>query len=236
MPERFALYYAQSTFDPLWVRAAQWLGRDPAGGIAKAADTPGIDTIHRLAISKSARRYGFHATLKAPMALAPGATASDLEAALARFGATTRPVEIGRLKLAQIDGFLALIPVQQTEALTEAVGDIVAAFDSFRAPLSASDRAKRIASGALNARQIELLDQYGYPYVMEEFRFHMTVTDRLSAADRDPVMAAASNWFAPMLDQAFRLDRIALFHEPEAGAPFVRLADHPLTAEAKVDA
>ena len=62
----------------------------------------------------------------------------------------------------------------------------LAAFDSFRAPLSASDRAKRIASGGLNARQIELLDRYGYPYVMEEFRFHMTVTDRLSDADRDP--------------------------------------------------
>jgi hypothetical protein len=236
MPERFALYYAPPTSSPLWVRAAQWLGRDPAGGSVAGPDIPGVGAAHRLAISSSARRYGFHATLKAPMALAPGVTRAVLGDALARFGAERSPVTIGRLKLAQIDGFLALIPVHQTATLTDAVGDVVAQFDAFRALLSSADRDKRIASGGLNARQIELLDRYGYPYVMEEFRFHMTVTDRLSAADRDPVMAAASAWFAPLLDEIFQLDRIALFHEPESGAPFARLEDYLLTAEANVDA
>ena len=236
MSQRFALYYAPSTSNPLWVRAAQWLGRDPAGDPVTAAETPGVDIAHRLAISQSARRYGFHATVKAPMALPPDVTAGGVQEGLARFGAKTWPVEIGRLTLAQIDSFLALIPVQQTHALNEAVGDIVAVFDSFRAPLSASDRAKRIASGGLNARQVELLDRYGYPYVMEEFRFHMTLTDRLGAADGEPVIAAATQWFAPLIEESFVLDRICLFHEPKAGAPFMRLDDYLLTAEANVDA
>ena len=236
MPQRFALYYAPSVTDPLWLRAAQWLGRDPAGGAVAAVEIPGIDVARRIDVSESARRYGFHATLKAPMALAEGVTQAALEEALRRFGPDLPAVEIGKLKVASIDGFVALIPERQSEALTGFAAAVVEAFDSFRAPLAAADREKRVRAGRLTPRQIELLDRFGYPYVMEEFLFHMTLTDRLVDADREEIMAAVRDWFAPLLDKSYWLDRIALFHEPSPGAPFVRLGDFPLTEKARIDA
>lgn len=236
MPERFALFYAPATSHPLWWRAAQWLGRDSAGTAVPPTDIPGIDTAQRLKAAESPRRYGFHATLKAPIALAPGTDRAALEAELSRFAPDARTATIGRLKVADLDGFVALVPELQSAELTGLVADIVAAFEPFRAPLDAATREKRIIEGRLNTRQIDYLDRYGYPYVMDEFRFHMTLTGRLGDAERPALLAAATNWFAPLLEESFVLDRIALSHEADAGAPFTRLADFPLRARVTADA
>ena len=228
MPERFALYYAPDTESPLWRLAVHWLGRDPAASAIESPDLPGIDTGYRLRVSESARRYGFHATIKAPMVLAPCRERRDLAAALDGFGARTASTAIGRLVLTFIDGFLALVPAHQSAELTSAAAEVVGEFEPFRAPLAPADRERRIRSGSLTSRQVDLLDAYGYPHVMEEFRFHMTLTDRLPENERDAVMRAATAWFAPALDEDVVFDRIALYREPVAGAPFARVADFRL--------
>ncbi|MHB1102297.1 MAG: DUF1045 domain-containing protein [Devosia sp.] len=235
MPERFAIYFAPAIASPLWTKAAAWLGRDPATGTVFDADVAGLSRDRLAATATSARRYGFHATIKAPMALAPGTSQGELERALTAFGLRRRQVSIGPLKLTLLEGFLALVPERQSEALTRFAGECVAQFDRFRRPMSANEREKR-AHGGLSAHQIGLLDRYGYPYVMDQFLFHMTLSDRLDAADREPVMDAAQAWFAPVLGREVLLDRLALFHEAEPGAPFMRLADFPLSVEVKVDA
>jgi putative phosphonate metabolism protein len=229
MTERFAIYYAPAPQSALAVRAAAWLERDPAGGVAVPADTRGLARDKRLALTRSARRYGFHATLKAPFALPAGRPRAELETALTAFTLRHRPVAIGKLVLADLDGFIALVAEARPEALTDFAAQVVAAFEPFRAPLSPEDRARRIAAG-LSAYQIGLLDHYGYPYVMDEFRFHMTLTDRLAAADRSEVTAAARRWFAPVIEQPVSLDRLVLFCEPEPGADFCRIADFPLSS------
>ena len=90
----------------------------------------------------------------------------------------------------------------------------------------------RIAGGGckapLTARQIELLDGYGYPYVLEQFQFHMTLTDRLPVEQRAPMRQRAARWFADELAQPIVLDRLVLFHEAEPGAAFRRLDDFVL--------
>jgi hypothetical protein len=154
MPERYALYFAPAPTDPLNLRAAQWLGRDPTGDEHPLVEIVGISPDRRRAVTESARRYGFHATLKAPMVLADGRTRADLEAALRQFGATHRGVEIGRLVLASIDGFLALIPERQSDALTDFAGSVVAAFEPFRAPLTAADRERRPYSTSGHNKQM----------------------------------------------------------------------------------
>jgi putative phosphonate metabolism protein len=228
MPDRFAIYYAPSTTSELWQRAARWLGRDAATGSQSNDGLPGIsaETLSRL--TPSATRYGFHATLKAPMRLAAPWTREELEAALAAFASASPAVAIGPLKLALLDGFLALIPVDQSPDLTGFVAEVVDRFEPFRAPLSEAERDKRL-KGGLSPRQAELLERFGYPYVMDQFRFHMTLTDRLPADERDVVMAAAESWFAPVLGPDMMLDRLVLYSEPEAGAPFLRDEDYPLT-------
>jgi hypothetical protein len=236
MPERFALYYAPATTHPLWLKAAQWLDRDPTGATPVPAAIEGIAAEYRHRISRSARRYGFHATIKAPMLLAAGFGRPELEEELTAFAQKRPHVEIGQLVLRFIDGFLALVPAEQGKALTDFAGDVVAHFDRFRAPMTPGDREKRLRGGTYTAHQIDLLDRYGYPHVMDEFQFHMTLTDRLPAAERDAVLAAAAAWFAPVTAVPFMLDRLALFRETEAGAPFDRIADFPLSTKVSVDA
>ena len=226
MTERFAIYYAPSATSNLWERAATWLGRDAADGDLFSGPVAGIDRDRLLNLTQSANRYGFHATLKAPMALAEGATEADLRAALTAFASQHQPIDLGKPRLASLSGFLALL-VEPNEALQDLAAHVVENFDEFRAPMSVKDRAAR-ASKNLSERQIELLDAYGYPYVFEEFRFHMTLTDRLSAEDAADIAQAATTWFNPVLDEAILLDRLSLFHEPEAGKPFRRIADFKL--------
>lgn len=230
MPQRYAIYYAPATDAPLWRAATAWIGRDPADAAATGSEIAGIDRDLLSANSVSANRYGFHATIKAPMALAEGVELGQLEAALEEFGAVTAPVSIGRLKPALIEGFLALIPEVQTPELTAFAGEVVETFDRFRAPMGAAERERRMRGGTMSARQAELLERFGYPYVFEEFRFHMTLTDRLAEGLRAPMLAAAEAHFGPLLAEPVMLDRLVVFGEPEAEAPFVRLSEFELKA------
>lgn len=229
MPQRFAIYYAPSTSDPLWDRASAWLGRDPLTNELFEGAIAGIERNRLLNLTQSANRYAFHATIKPPMALADGATVDDLRASLADFAKRQSPFSIGKLTVASLDGFLALIPEAENEALVDFAASVVEEFEPHRAPLSLKDRAARLARG-LTPRQEELLDAYGYPYVFDEFRFHMTLTDRLSQEDHAEVMAAAQAWFAPDLAEPLTFDRLVLYHEPEPASYFRRLEDFRLGA------
>ena len=230
MAERFAIYYAPSATSNLWERAATWLGRDPSDGEHFDGPVAGIDRGRLLNLTQSANRYGFHATLKAPMALDESVTEADLRAALTRFVGEHDPIVLGKPQLASLDGFLALL-VDGNEALQDFAAHVVETFDTFRAPMTIKDRAARAGKG-LTERQLELLDGYGYPYVFEEFRFHMTLSDRLTEADAADIAQAATTWFSPVLDEPIVLDRLALFHEPDAGKPFRRIADFKLGSAA----
>lgn len=230
MPERFAIYYAPAADHPLWLKAAEWLGRDPLTGATIDGPLSGTTRDALFDRSVSARRYGFHATLKAPMGLAEGKSRTELEDALADFAEEMEPVAIGKLKLTLLDGFLALIPASQTVELTDFAGEIVEAFDEFRAPHTPAERERRLR-GNFSPRQIELIDTFGYPYVFEEFRFHMTLTDRLPETEREAYTRAAAAHFGALAEADMLLDRLVLFHEPEIGEPFLRLGDFLLTGE-----
>lgn len=227
MSERFAIYYAPSVTSPLWDRAASWLGRDPASGELLAGPLAGIERAQLLNRTQSAGRYGFHATIKPPMTLADGTDVAGLRSALVAFARGVEPVEIGPLVLADLDGFLALVPEAQSSDLTGFAARVVETFEPFRAPLTEKERAARLTSG-LTTDQQALLDRFGYPYVMDQFRFHMTLTDRLAAEARTEMAEAARTWFAPALGEALVLDRLCLYHEPERGQAFRRLDDFPL--------
>ena len=227
--DRYAIYFAPVDSPALWRFGSRVIGRDAAtGAVLEQPTVAGLAPATWHNLTAEPRRYGFHATLKAPIALAKGLKAQDLDAALKAFAGANAPIDIGPIVLRPIDGFLALVPDVQSTELTSFASRCVADFDPLRAPLDDGDRARRLAGG-LTPRQIELLDQYGYPYVFEEFRFHMTLTDRLQGPDHDVVFLAAQSWFAPILKKNLLLDRLVLFHEAEAGEPFVRLRDYPLT-------
>ncbi|KKB08088.1 DUF1045 domain-containing protein [Devosia chinhatensis] len=224
MPQRFAIYYAPDVNDALWDRATVWLGRDADTAALVEGAVAGLERTRLLNLTQSAGRYGFHATLKPPMALAEGRSEEHLRAALEDFARVTRPVALGPLTIGDIDGFLALIPDGENPELQDLAGRIVDHFEPFRAPLDPRSREARAQTG-LSPRQLELLDAYGYPYVQDEFRFHMTLTDRLEGEDRSELYDSARIWFGPVLETPMHLDRLVLFHEPDSGKPFRRIAE-----------
>jgi putative phosphonate metabolism protein len=217
---RYAIYYAAAACDALTRFGAELLGYDAYSG----NELPFPDEALRTApdwreISADPRKYGFHATLKAPMALAPERNETELAAACAAFAGQARPIPLIRPVVDSISGFIAVIPAEPVNELEQLAADCVRDFDGFRAALSAEDRARRRPE-KLSARQRDYLDRWGYPYVMEEFRFHMTLTGRLDAARRGPIIEMLRERFAALKRDTLAIDRIALFKQDDADARF----------------
>ncbi len=119
----------------------------------------------------------------------------------------------------EIGDFIAVVPSQRSAELEQLAADAVSAFDGFRAPLTPADRARRNPE-RLTPRQRDHLDRWGYPYVMEEFRFHMTLTGRLPAERRGAVLAQLRQRFAALQLAELAIDAIAVFQQPDANSRF----------------
>jgi putative phosphonate metabolism protein len=227
---RYAIYYAPAQGAPLDQFGAELLGYD--AWIGAVLPFP-ADVVEQLAdwreLSDDPRKYGFHATLKAPMALADGKSEKMLLAACAEFASTARPIPRIEPVVNSISGFVAVIPAARSNELQQLAADAVRAFDGFRAPLTAEDRARRNPQ-RLTPRQLEYLDRWGYPYVMEEYRFHMTLTGRLDETRRDNVLAMLRERFARLNLPELAIDRIALFRQDDTKARFTIVGDWPLRA------
>ena len=217
---RYAIYFAADADSALSRFGAELLGYDAhTGNEMPFPDVPLRTAPDWRDITADPRKYGFHATLKAPMALAPGKTEAELAAACATFANQARMIPLIRLVVDSISGFIAVIPAEPVGDLQQLAADCVRNFDSFRAPLSAEDRARRRPE-KLSERQRDYLDRWGYPYVMEEFRFHMTLTGRLDTQRRGPVLEMLRTRFAALGLDTLAIDRMALFRQDEAKARF----------------
>jgi putative phosphonate metabolism protein len=217
---RYAIYFAAGADHALSRFGAELLGYDAYTG----NEPPFPHDATRVApdwrdITSDPRKYGYHGTLKAPMALALGKTEAELMAGCEAFARQTRPVPVIRPIVDAISGFIAVIPGEPVDALRELAADCVRDFDSFRPPLTAEDRARRKPE-KLGERQRDYLDRWGYPYVMEEFRFHMTLTGRLDAERRGPILEMLRARFAGLGLDTLAIDRIALFKQDDAMARF----------------
>ncbi len=230
--ERYALYFAPAPDSDLGQFGAAWLGRDAFSGEAVPRDDLDDEAPlqgYRLdEITRSPRHYGFHATLKAPFALAPGSSRAELIEALDAFAARTKAFEAPALELASLHGFTAFIlsaPCADMDALAAAC---VRDFDRFRAPMTEADRARRQPE-RLTDRQRAQLDAWGYPHVFEDFLFHMTLSERLS----DPEEIAAVHEMLEPVASVFgttglSVDALCLFHQRDRDAPFTVAHRAPL--------
>ncbi len=211
---RVAVYYAPRQDDPLSLLAADWLGRDPVTNAdRKQPDLPDIR-----AITADPRGYGFHATLKPPMRLI-GTWDSLLHAARA-LADRLAPFELPPLAVSDVHGFLALRETRPSPELQALADACVADLDAFRAPPTEAELARRRQS-RLTAEQDAMLVCWGYPYVFDTWFFHMTLTRRLTAAEKAIYLPAAERHFAPALAVPRRVADLCLFTQAGPGAPFV---------------
>jgi hypothetical protein len=225
---RYALYYAPATGSAWWRFGSSWLGRDAATGEVRVPPAaPGLDGLDLLQLTAAPRRYGFHATLVAPFALAPEVSPPQLHQRVRELARRLSPVPLGALQPERLDGFVALRPQAMAAPIEALARECVLALDAVRAPLPPAELERR--TRGQDAYGIALVQRHGYALVMDRFRFHMTLTGDVDAAIAQQVSAAAATLVAP-LNKAHPplLDRLCMFAEPGVRAPLRRVADFEL--------
>ena len=225
MTARYAIYAAPAPDTPLWRFGSSMIGYDTATG--EAVPFPQELPPDWSALTEEPRRYGFHATLKAPFHLAESRNEAELVEAASVFAKQRVVFDVPRLAVKLIGGFVALVPAEPAPLLDILGADCVRAFDPYRAPITEADRARRLAAN-LSERQTLHLERWGYPHVFEDFRFHLTLTGRLPEARREPVRAMLEQAYAA-IEPGFIADAIAVFRQDSRETRFRIIARLPFS-------
>ena len=220
-PIRWAVYLAPPPESALWRFGSDVIGRDAASGERNAGFAlDGFDAAAWRALTSEPRRYGFHATLKAPFRLADGASRTSLGEAIGALARQFQPFAAGSLAVSTLSlddsrAFVALTPRAPSRELARLEERAVRELDGFRAPLSEVERARRDPA-QLTPRQRETFARWGYPHALADFRPHFTLTNAIAEAER--VAAALADEFARRVaDPALTVDALTLFAQQPDG-------------------
>jgi len=226
---RYALYWAPASASPWWHFGAHWLGRDEVRDcLLPQPAIAGLAPARQAELTARPRRYSFHATLKAPFRLRSGCSESDLMRAVRTLAAAHAPLPLAPWSIVHWHGFVALRPQAHSAALDALARAAVLDLEPLRAAPAAAELERR-RPACRSPRERALLAQYGYPYVLDRFRFHITLSDRCDPPCAQLLLQAA-NIACRRIEAGtpLRLDRVALFIEPAPDAPWRRLAEFVL--------
>lgn len=228
--QRYAIFWAPEAGSALGRWGAHWLGWCAEAGESRPQTR--IDGLPRPIpeLTAGPRRYGLHATLKAPFRMAERQSRWGLEQALEDFAARAASFPLPPLGVTVMGGFVALCPTRADPALARLAADCVTRFDGFRAPPAPEELARRRRHG-LSAAQEANLVSWGYPWVMNEFRFHITLTGKLDTGTAEAAAACLQRELAPILARPMEVSEIALFGDPGGGMPFRLLNRFALTGD-----
>lgn len=223
---RCAIYFAPTPDSPWWRAGSQWLGRCAVTGAPfEQPAVAGVSPASMRQLTTAPRRYGWHATLKAPFALAAGVTLEEARGALRALARQMQPFNLPPLQVANLGRFLALVPQAASAPLQAAAQACVTQLHHLAAPLDDAELQRRRGAG-LTPAQETLLQRWGYPWVFEHFQFHLSLTGDLgdaSLATQQALADAAQAHFGSLGPGEFR--GLSLFVEPTEGADFM-LLDH----------
>ena len=228
MIPRYAIYYAPREVHPLSQMTSAWLGRDAfTNTVCDRPVLEGLDGINLDQLTQDARHYGFHATLKAPFELHPEQDEAGLLLAFKALTTRHAPFQAD-IQVAALGPFLAFVLAMDSLQMQALHTDCVVALDGFRAPLSDFDLNRRLHAG-ISPRHESQLREFGYPYIFDDFRFHMTLTERIpDQARRAQVLAVLQDHF-----QAFagphKFETLAVFKQGARDEPFTILDLQSLT-------
>lgn len=221
---RYGIYFCPGPSAPLYAQGSQWLGRDAMTGALLDPNLP--DHIRHedwLRVTDNPRRYGFHATLKPPFCLAEDATFDDLQTALRDFAQSHDSFYAPPLVIDLLGRFLALTLSAPSEEFSTLAAASVRHFDLLRAPATEQETTQRLR-GSLSRREREHVLLWGYPYVFDTWKFHMSLTSSMHAKSLALFEPYLRSRFAPVCEHPLLVDSVCIFHEPYPGGPF-RLLD-----------
>ena len=227
---RYAIYFVPDPDTALYRFGAGALGYDCfTGADIPTLDAPPVDAGMWRELTREPRRYGFHATLKAPFCLAAGRTEAELIGAFVEWPSSIGSAPAIEPTVSLLQRFVAIVPAASCARLDRLAASCVKHFDKFRAPLTSADRGRRFAA-ALTTRQIEHVERWGYPHIFEDFRFHMTLTGPLSDNCDEAMLAYLRSGLARSHGNGpISIDRLALLRQDERGARFVVLAHRAIS-------
>lgn len=227
MTGRYAIYFAPPPGSDLEAFGRRFVGRDHlTGERIEQPEIEGLDGAYLTDITRSARHYGFHATLKAPFALRDGRTERELVDALETFAAEQKPFDAPPLQISALSRWLAFTLSAGSPDMARLAADCVRHFEPFRAPLRDEDIARRRQSG-LTPRQDEQLLAFGYPYIFDDFHFHMTLAGPLGQREKTKVLETIKREAVGLTNGSLRVDAIALYQQPDRESPFIQTARFP---------
>ncbi|MDW3207224.1 MAG: DUF1045 domain-containing protein [Alphaproteobacteria bacterium] len=221
---RYAIYFGPRPGEPLHAFGLEWFGTDPeTGKEVPCRPLPGFDLAAHAALTRAPRRYALHGTLKPPFRLSKDQTYADLALAVEALAAHLPTLECANPVLRRLSGFFAVCPARPDPVLDRIAAACITELDRFRTPPSEAELARRRSAG-LSDRQDRNLLRWGYPYVLEDFRFHVTLTGRVDDAASRRIEPALKERLNPVLAAPLSLRDLCIYGEPDDGSPF-RIVD-----------
>lgn len=218
---RVAIYAAPDPQSVWWRVGSEWLGRCASQAVAVTQPIiRGIDPAELLRLTSEPRRYGWHATLKAPFRLEPGVGFPALREALTAIAQDHHAFDIGHFNVTHLGKFIALQPVDPPAALNALANDCVRRLQPLAAPLNEHELARR-RSARLTQEEDALMLAWGYPWVLDRFNFHFSLTGPLTGLTAESLSRlhqSATDHFRNL--PPLRLDRLSVFVEPSPGGDF----------------
>lgn len=226
---RYAIYFTPDPKGTLWRFGSGVIGYDANSGTDVPLAVPqGFDLAGWALRTGEPRRYGFHATLKAPFYLAAGRSERDLLARVEALAQALACAHVDELELTTIGSFTALVIAGDDSEVRALASEVVTELEPLRAPLTVADRERRLGA-LLTPRQQLYLDRYGYPSVLDEFRFHMTLTGKLPAGEREPIRGLLERAFRAALPVgSFSVDHLSVLRQDRRDGRFRLIARFPL--------
>lgn len=208
---RYAVYHLPE--GALWDFGTSWLGWDArqGGKVRRMAELPEIAD----KVTDAPRPYGFHATLKAPFRLAEGRKPDEMALALRLLCDRLSPLTLDMAPSCDW-GFVALRPRHQPPELIALESSLVTRLDEFRAPLTPQEYDRR-RPDALSPQARKHLDHWGYPFVLELFSYHLTLSGALPVPQAQALRATLQPHLAPLIAAPMPVRTVALMGEDEAG-------------------
>lgn len=167
-------------------------------------------------LTHTPRKYGLHATIKPPFRLAVGTSLEDLAKSIRQLCEDRTRVQFDGLSVTKLGGFLALTPQGDTAGVNALAADTVATLDAFRAPMSQAELDKRKRPN-MPPQLLNNLERWGYPHVMEAFKFHMTLTGKMPRKQAEQALSVLRPIIDPMLPKPFSITSMSLMGENQTG-------------------
>ena len=191
--KRYAIYYVPSENSELDLFGKCWLGWDPYKGVettkSDLSKLPSFKKFSSLVLTP--KQYGFHGTIKAPFRLKNEYTYNDLENKVREISKQIHSFYFDQLIIKKLGNFIGLIPTNNLK-INAVSNKFVEELDYLRDELSESEIKKR-KPHKLTSNQKQMLFKWGYPYVFDEFKFHLTLTSKLNVVEIDDVLRSLQN-------------------------------------------